>query len=178
MSGGRQYIYGQQPVAEAQRGRRHVHQVWRAPETGNHRLEEMAGSPDHQGIVAEVDPFPYGDPNALLDPAEGLIVVLDQIQDLLGPSGSLLVSVPNFGHWYPRLRTAVGRFDYDKRGILDREVDRTVRALQRHGLVRRVDRQLNFVPAGFMITTDHFVFIVGDDAVFCFSGSDFPAADN
>lgn len=81
MSGGRQYIYGQQPVAEALRGRRKVHQVWRAPETGGQRLEEMAGSPDHQGIVAEVDPFPYGDPNALLDPAEGLIVVLDQIQD-------------------------------------------------------------------------------------------------
>jgi hypothetical protein len=30
------------------------------------------------------------------------------------------VSVPNFGHWYPRGRTAVGKFDYDQRGPLDR----------------------------------------------------------
>ena len=32
-----------------------------------------------------------------------------------------MVSVPNFGHWYPRARVAVGRFDYDRRGILDRD---------------------------------------------------------
>jgi hypothetical protein len=36
------------------------------------------------------------------------------------PGGELLVSVPNFGHWYPRGRTALGRFDYDQRGPLDR----------------------------------------------------------
>jgi 2-polyprenyl-3-methyl-5-hydroxy-6-metoxy-1,4-benzoquinol methylase len=38
----------------------------------------------------------------------------------LRPGGSVLVSVPNFGHWYPRTRVAIGRFDYDRRGILDR----------------------------------------------------------
>jgi hypothetical protein len=32
----------------------------------------------------------------------------------------LIVGVPNFGHWYPRGRVALGRFDYDRRGILDR----------------------------------------------------------
>ena len=32
----------------------------------------------------------------------------------------IVASVPNFGHWYPRLRTAAGLFDYDQRGILDR----------------------------------------------------------
>jgi len=78
---GRTYIYGQQPVREAERGRRRVHHIWRAPETSNHQLEEMAGSPDHQGIVAEVDPYPYGDPVGMINPAEGLIVVLDQVQD-------------------------------------------------------------------------------------------------
>ncbi len=31
----------------------------------------------------------------------------------------MYVSVPNFGHWYPRLRVLLGRFDYDRRGILD-----------------------------------------------------------
>ena len=38
----------------------------------------------------------------------------------LAPNGSILVSIPNFAHWYPRGRVAVGRFDYDARGILDR----------------------------------------------------------
>jgi hypothetical protein len=37
----------------------------------------------------------------------------------LAPDGVLLVSVPNFAHWYPRVRVATGRFDYDRRGILD-----------------------------------------------------------
>jgi glycosyltransferase involved in cell wall biosynthesis len=36
------------------------------------------------------------------------------------PGGEILVSVPNFGHWYPRGRTALGKFDYDQRGPLDR----------------------------------------------------------
>jgi SAM-dependent methyltransferase len=39
----------------------------------------------------------------------------------LRPGGTLLVSVPNFGHWYPRARVATGKFDYDQRGILDRD---------------------------------------------------------
>ena len=32
----------------------------------------------------------------------------------------ILVSVPNFAHWYPRARVVLGRFDYDQRGLLDR----------------------------------------------------------
>jgi 2-polyprenyl-3-methyl-5-hydroxy-6-metoxy-1,4-benzoquinol methylase len=48
---------------------------------------------------------------------EGL---LRELHDVLGNGGRLLVSVPNFGHWYPRLRVLSGRFDYDRRGILDR----------------------------------------------------------
>jgi 23S rRNA (guanosine2251-2'-O)-methyltransferase len=75
-----QTIYGKQPVAEAERGRRRVHRVWRSPETSAEELERLCGSPDHQGIVAEVDPYPYGDPNALLA-GEGLLVALDQVQD-------------------------------------------------------------------------------------------------
>jgi hypothetical protein len=34
--------------------------------------------------------------------------------------GQILVSVPNFNHWYPRGRILAGRFDYDQRGPLDR----------------------------------------------------------
>jgi 23S rRNA (guanosine2251-2'-O)-methyltransferase len=76
-----QVIYGRQPVAEAERGRRRVHRVWRAPETDAFELERLCGSPDHQGIVAEVDPYPYADPKALLRGEAPLILALDQVQD-------------------------------------------------------------------------------------------------
>jgi 23S rRNA (guanosine2251-2'-O)-methyltransferase len=76
-----QLIYGKQPVAEAERGRRGVHRVWRAPETSGEELERLCGSPDHQGVVAEVDPYPYADPNQLLRVEGALIVALDQVQD-------------------------------------------------------------------------------------------------
>jgi 23S rRNA (guanosine2251-2'-O)-methyltransferase len=77
----RELIYGRRPVAEAERGRRAVHRVWRAPETGNEELTRLAGSPDHQGLVAEVDPYPYADPGELLGDASALLVALDQVQD-------------------------------------------------------------------------------------------------
>ncbi|HEX5930125.1 MAG TPA: 23S rRNA (guanosine(2251)-2'-O)-methyltransferase RlmB [Solirubrobacterales bacterium] len=76
-----QFIYGKQPVAEAERGRRRVHRVWRAPETSGEELERLCGSPDHQGVVAEVDPYPYADPGGLLRSDGGLLVALDQVQD-------------------------------------------------------------------------------------------------
>ncbi len=45
--------------------------------------------------------------------------LLEQLKDQIAPGASMYVSVPNFGHWYPRLRVLLGRFDYDRRGILD-----------------------------------------------------------
>ncbi len=53
----------------------------------------------------------------LREPGELLRALLDG--NLLAPGATALVSVPNFGHWYPRVRVAIGRFDYDRRGILD-----------------------------------------------------------
>ncbi|MFL6144091.1 MAG: glycosyltransferase [Labedaea sp.] len=44
---------------------------------------------------------------------------LREILRLLRPGGELLLSVPNFGHWYPRSRVVLGMFGYDRRGILD-----------------------------------------------------------
>jgi glycosyltransferase involved in cell wall biosynthesis len=46
--------------------------------------------------------------------------LLAQIRGTLGERGLLIASVPNFGHWYARGRTALGLFDYDQRGVLDR----------------------------------------------------------
>jgi glycosyltransferase involved in cell wall biosynthesis len=45
--------------------------------------------------------------------------VLADARRLLRPGGSVIASVPNFSHWYPRTRVALGLFDYDRRGILD-----------------------------------------------------------
>jgi 23S rRNA (guanosine2251-2'-O)-methyltransferase len=76
------FIYGRRPVEEAERGRRRaVHRVWRAPETSSEELERLCGSPDHQGVVAEVDNYPYGDARRMLRDESALIVALDQVQD-------------------------------------------------------------------------------------------------
>jgi 23S rRNA (guanosine2251-2'-O)-methyltransferase len=82
-SDARERIYGRRPVAEAERGRRRVHRIWRAPETPADELERLCGSPEHQGVVAEVDPYPYADAEVLFasDDGQGLVVALDQIQD-------------------------------------------------------------------------------------------------
>jgi 23S rRNA (guanosine2251-2'-O)-methyltransferase len=68
-------------VAEAETGQRRVHRVWRAPETPLEEIEGLCGSPDHQGVAAAVDPFPYADANGLLDSEQALVVALDQIKD-------------------------------------------------------------------------------------------------
>ena len=81
MSAAPERIYGRRPVAEAERGRRAVHRVWRAPDTAPDELERLCGSPEHQGVVAEVDPYPYADPGSLLERDDALVVALDQVQD-------------------------------------------------------------------------------------------------
>jgi glycosyltransferase involved in cell wall biosynthesis len=45
--------------------------------------------------------------------------LLKQMRGRLARGGSIVTSIPNFGHWYPRARVALGKFDYDRRGILD-----------------------------------------------------------
>ena len=72
--------------------------------------------------------------------------LLDEIRGVLVPGGTLLLSVPNFGHWYSRGRTTLGLFDYDQRGILD---NGHVRFMMRRGLRRRLHR------AGFSIVREH-----------------------
>jgi glycosyltransferase involved in cell wall biosynthesis len=72
--------------------------------------------------------------------------ILEDVRGLLAPGGSFVVSVPNFGHWYPRVRVAVGRFDYDRRGILDQD---HVRFFTRRSFERLVtEAQLRVVRRG------------------------------
>jgi SAM-dependent methyltransferase len=66
--------------------------------------------------------------------------ILRQITRILRPGGQLLLSVPNFAHWYPRTRVAIGAFGYDRRGILD---DTHLRFFTRLSL-RRLVRDAGF----------------------------------
>ncbi len=89
-----------------------------------------------EGVQDRVDGFVEADLNQGLPPEAGsgfdVVVAADvlehvvdpasmlaQLRDVLAPGGVLFVSVPNFAHCYPRLRVLFGRFDYDRRGILD-----------------------------------------------------------
>ena len=51
----------------------------------------------------------------LSDPAR----LLNDMASRMHSHGSIIASVPNISHWYPRFRIAAGRFDYDQRGVLD-----------------------------------------------------------
>jgi 23S rRNA (guanosine2251-2'-O)-methyltransferase len=88
-------VYGTHPVREALRGRREVlavHAARRAAEQLEwlpagaiieppERLTELAGSVDHQGVVAEVAPYPYAHPAHLLGRDRALLAALDEVTD-------------------------------------------------------------------------------------------------
>ena len=91
-------LYGRNPVREALRaGRRPVGRVW-ATETvaaepwlagagvpvsvaPAQAIAERAGTQHHQGLCAEVGPYPYADAGGFLRAERPMIVVLDQVQD-------------------------------------------------------------------------------------------------
>jgi 23S rRNA (guanosine2251-2'-O)-methyltransferase len=85
-------VYGRRAVREALRGRREVLELlatgraardgWdRKPKVVTERaLTELAGTRDHQGVVARVEPFRYADAYELAA-GEPLLVCLDQVTD-------------------------------------------------------------------------------------------------
>jgi len=85
----RSVIYGRNAVREAVRGPRRVHRIWatkpdgwpRAAAAGAEEIERLCGSPDHQGVAAEVDPYAYADAAELLGRPEPVLVVLDEVTD-------------------------------------------------------------------------------------------------
>jgi len=46
-----------------------------------HEIEERCGSPEHQGLCAEAEAYPYADADLLLDGDDALVVCLDEVQD-------------------------------------------------------------------------------------------------
>ena len=74
-------VYGRNAVREARCGRRRVLRVWEQGDVSREELERLCGSPEHQGVAAEVEPYPYADAAELLRPEDALVIALDQIQD-------------------------------------------------------------------------------------------------
>ena len=93
----RDVVYGRNAVREALRGRRAVLEVWASERAvGNaewleegprprikreRELTEAAGSPDHQGVVAWCEPYPYADAWELAATEQPLLCLLDQVTD-------------------------------------------------------------------------------------------------
>jgi 23S rRNA (guanosine2251-2'-O)-methyltransferase len=90
-------VYGRNPVREALRGRR-AHAVvepwataaaarepWLAPLGpaihSSEEIEQRCGSGAHQGVCADVGPYPYAGAAELLAREAPLLVALDQVQD-------------------------------------------------------------------------------------------------
>jgi 23S rRNA (guanosine2251-2'-O)-methyltransferase len=115
-------VYGTHSVREALRGRREVLRVWCTARAGEaspwlpysaqveraERLEQLAGSPDHQGVVAEVAPYPYADADELLARKGALLVALDEVTDPhnLGAVARVAEGAGADGHLTTRRRSA------------------------------------------------------------------------
>ena len=110
-------IYGRNPVHEALAAkRRRVKRIWAthpeewpdAERADTGEIAERCGSEDHQGVCAEVGPYPYADAHGLLEPDDALVVVLDQIQDPrnLGAVARVAESVGASGLVIPERRSA------------------------------------------------------------------------
>jgi 23S rRNA (guanosine2251-2'-O)-methyltransferase len=88
-------VYGRRAVREALRGRREVLEIWATeraagaepwlaeakPRQRPERLSELAGTRDHQGVVARVEPYRYADAYELAAAERPLLAVLDRVTD-------------------------------------------------------------------------------------------------
>nr|MBA2741844.1 23S rRNA (guanosine(2251)-2'-O)-methyltransferase RlmB [Actinomycetota bacterium] len=97
MSATPELVYGRNPVREALRGPRAVREIWateraaalvpwldQAPRQQvkpERELTEVAGTRDHQGVIAWCDPFRYADAHELAAVEQPLLVCLDQVTD-------------------------------------------------------------------------------------------------
>ncbi|HEY7103702.1 MAG TPA: bifunctional glycosyltransferase/class I SAM-dependent methyltransferase [Mycobacteriales bacterium] len=116
-----------------------------------HRVTGVDGV-EIAGVRSRVDEFVLGDLEDGIPAAAGcafdVVIAADVIEHVsrpaallqhmarvLDPGGQILLSTPNFAHWYPRIRVATGLFGYDRRGILD---ETHLRFFTRRSLLRVV----------------------------------------
>jgi 23S rRNA (guanosine2251-2'-O)-methyltransferase len=90
-------VYGRNPAREAIRGPRLVHRAWATKNATREpwlagsgipvdtvaadEIQRRCGSPEHQGVCVETDPFYYAEPASVLAARRPLIAALDQVQD-------------------------------------------------------------------------------------------------
>ena len=89
----------------------------------------------------------------LADPA----ALLHELTKQISPGGSLLISVPNVGHWSVRIPLLFGFFEYSDRGILDRTHlqffvrQRLVRMLKEFSCLELADLSASVSPAELVL---------------------------
>jgi 23S rRNA (guanosine2251-2'-O)-methyltransferase len=89
-------VYGRRSVREALRGNRQVLELWATEralaaepwlaeagprEKADRELTERAGTRDHQGVLALVEPYRYADAYELARAEQPLLAVLDRVSD-------------------------------------------------------------------------------------------------
>ena len=89
-------VYGRRAVREALRGRREVLELWateraagaerwlaaaKPKQRQERELSELAGTRDHQGVVARIEPYRYADAHELAGVERPLLAVLDRVTD-------------------------------------------------------------------------------------------------
>ena len=103
------------------------------------RTDEFIRSDLNDGIPPEVGSgFDIVLAADVLEHVQNPAALLSQMREVLAPSGTVVLCVPNIAHWYPRFRSTLGLFDYDQRGILD---STHLRFFTRRSLVRLVERR-------------------------------------
>jgi glycosyltransferase involved in cell wall biosynthesis/ubiquinone/menaquinone biosynthesis C-methylase UbiE len=84
------------------------------------RTDHFVQASLEEGIPAEVgDGFDVIVAGDVIEHVSRSGELLREMCRVLRPGGQVLLSVPNFAHWYPRMRVTMGLFGYDRRGILD-----------------------------------------------------------
>ncbi len=97
MTAARELVYGRNPVREALRGPREVHEIWATERAAaqipwvdhaprrqirpERELTAAAGTREHQGVIAWCDPLRYADAQELAETELPLLVCLDQVTD-------------------------------------------------------------------------------------------------
>jgi glycosyltransferase involved in cell wall biosynthesis len=111
-----------------------------------HEADLEHGLPE--GVAGEFDLIIAGD---VIEHVRSPERLMSQLARRLVNDGEVLASVPNFAHWYPRIRVALGLFDYDQRGILDRThlrhfTRRSFRRLIRESTLELVELRYSGLP--------------------------------
>jgi 2-polyprenyl-3-methyl-5-hydroxy-6-metoxy-1,4-benzoquinol methylase len=102
------------------------------------RVDEFVQADLEQGLPDEVGTgYDLAVAADVLEHLRNSDQLLREMGSRLNDDGKIVISVPNFGHWYPRLRTVLGIFDYDQRGILDKT---HVRFFTRRSLLRMITK--------------------------------------